>query len=301
MNVLKKIIALILVLTLLCNISICAVSAENDAPFSVSTNGSNKNLINSEDISGVPVWDVVVPPATTSISISNVANNIVGIYGTKYLENEYEAALIVSERYADLALVATGDNAYDQSTGTYTVQLNDFELQDGKTLIPFIGEAYFSDYNYEAFLRVSYRIAASKDKLSEAINSVPDETGYYTQDDRYNGNVYQEAGFWSDMQSKLSEAKKVLNDSGATQELVDKATTNLTTAINALISKENINPTILYEALNTTWRWWQGGLSNTTGTPVSADNCTAITCWTAYTMTRATRLMVSTQRTSRIQ
>ena len=415
MNLLKKIIALILVLTLLCNISICAVSAENDAPFSVSTNGSNKNLINSEDISGVPVWDVVVPPATTSISISNVANNIVGIYGTKYLENEYEAALIVSERYADLALVATGDNAYDQSTGTYTVQLNDFELQDGKTLIPFIGEAYFSDYNYEAFLRVSYRIAApftvsiegqtynvknaesssnipcwtvivpdttttlnisnvadnivgiygtkyleneyeaalivseryadlalvatgdnaydqstgtytvqlndfelqdgktlipfigeayfsdfnyetylyvtylketSKDKLSEAINSVPDETGYYTQDDRYNGNVYQEAGFWSDMQSKLSEAKKVLNDSGATQELVDKATTNLTTAINALISKENINPTILYEEINTTWRWRQGELSNTTGAPVSADNCTAIT-WDAYEKAKA--------------
>ena len=286
MNVLKKIIALILVLTLLCNISICAVSAENDAPFSVSTNGSNKNLINSEDISGVPVWDVVVPPATTSISISNVANNIVGIYGTKYLDNEFEAALIVSERYADLALVATGDNAYDQSTGTYTVQLNDFELKDGKTLVPFIGNAYFTDFNYETYLYVTYLKTSDKSKLLDAIDSVPDEAGYYTQDDRYNGKVYQEAGFWSDMQSKLSEAKKVLNDSGATQELVDKATTNLTTAINALISKENINPTILYEEINTTWRWRQGELSDTTGAPVSADNCTAIT-WDAYEKAKA--------------
>ena len=286
MNVLKKIIALILVLTLLCNISICAVSAENDAPFSVSTNGSNKNLINSEDISGVPVWDVVVPPATTSISISNVANNIVGIYGTKYLDNEFEAALIVSERYADIALVATGDNAYDQSTGTYTVQLNDFELKDGKTLVPFIGNAYFTDFNYETYLYVTYLKTSDKSKLLDAIDSVPDEAGYYTQDDRYNGKVYQEAGFWSDMQSKLSEAKKVLNDSGATQELVDKATTNLTTAINALISKENINPTILYEEINTTWRWRQGELSDTTGAPVSADNCTAIT-WDAYEKAKA--------------
>ena len=286
MNVLKKIIALILVLTLLCNISICAVSAENDAPFSVSTNGSNKNLINSEDISGVPVWDVVVPPATTSISISNVANNIVGIYGTKYLDNEFEAALIVSERYADLALVATGDNAYDQSTGTYTVQLNDFELKDGKTLVPFIGNAYFTDFNYETYLYVTYLKTSDKSKLLDAIDSVPDEAGYYTQDDRYNGKVYQEAGFWSDMQSKLSEAKKVLNDSGATQELVDKATTNLTTAINALISKENINPTILYEEINTTWRWRQGELSDTTGAPISADNCTAIT-WDAYEKAKA--------------
>ena len=209
-----------------------------------------------------------------------------GIYGTKYLDNEFEAALIVSERYADLALVATGDNAYDQSTGTYTVQLNDFELKDGKTLVPFIGNAYFTDFNYETYLYVTYLKTSDKSKLLDAIDSVPDEAGYYTQDDRYNGKVYQEAGFWSDMQSKLSEAKKVLNDSGATQELVDKATTNLTTAINALISKENINPTILYEEINTTWRWRQGELSDTTGAPVSADNCTAIT-WDAYEKAKA--------------
>ena len=209
-----------------------------------------------------------------------------GIYGTKYLDNEFEAALIVSERYADLALVATGDNAYDQSTGTYTVQLNDFELKDGKTLVPFIGNAYFTDFNYETYLYVTYLKTSDKSKLLDAIDSVPDEAGYYTQDDRYNGKVYQEAGFWSDMQSKLSEAKKVLNDSGATQELVDKATTNLTTAINALISKENINPTILYEEINTTWRWRQGELSDTTGAPISADNCTAIT-WDAYEKAKA--------------
>ena len=209
-----------------------------------------------------------------------------GIYGTKYLENEYEAALIVSERYADLALVATGDNAYDQSTGTYTVQLNDFELKDGKTLIPFIGNAYFTNFNYEAYLYVTYLKTSDKSKLLDAIDSVPDEAGYYTQDDRYNGSVYQKAGFWSDMQSKLSEARKVLNDSGASQETVDKATTDLTTAINSLISKDNINPTVLYEVINTTWHWQQDELSDTTGTPVSADNCTAIT-WEAYAQAKA--------------
>ena len=209
-----------------------------------------------------------------------------GIYGTKYLENEYEAALIVSERYADLALVATGDNAYDQSTGTYTVQLNDFELKDGKTLIPFIGNAYFTNFNYEAYLYVTYLKTSDKRKLLDAIDSVPDEAGYYTQDDRYNGSVYQKAGFWSDMQSKLSEARKVLNDSGASQETVDKATTDLTTAINSLISKDNINPTVLYEVINTTWHWQQDELSDTTGTPVSADNCTAIT-WEAYAQAKA--------------
>ena len=88
------------------------------------------------------------------------------------------------------------------------------------------------------------------------------------------------------MQSKRSEARKVLNDSGASQETVDKATTDLTTAINSLISKENINPTILYEAINTTRRWRQGELDDVTGTPVSADNCTAIT-WDVYEKAKA--------------
>ena len=88
------------------------------------------------------------------------------------------------------------------------------------------------------------------------------------------------------MQLKLSNAKDVLKDSGASQEKVDKATADLIAAIKSLISKKNINPTILYEALNTTWRWWQGELSNTTGTPVSADNCTAIT-WDAYEKAKA--------------
>ena len=88
------------------------------------------------------------------------------------------------------------------------------------------------------------------------------------------------------MQSKLSEARKVLNDSGASQETVDKATTDLTTAINSLISKDNINPTVLYEVINTTWHWQQDELSDTTGTPVSADNCTAIT-WEAYAQAKA--------------
>ena len=414
MKVLTRIISLILVISILCSISICAISPDNSTPFSVSVDGKAQRITASSEASDVPIWDVTVAPGTTTISISNVVEDIVGIWGTKYIDNDYEAAVILSERnengplatgenaydqstgtytvhladfesinektlvpligndYFDTGVekislrvsysvvapfvvrvgmetydvdaygtnsdgvscwnvivpdttstirisdvadnivgvwgtkyiendyeaavilsernengpLASGKNEYDQSTGTYTVQLDDFEFVDEKTLVPLIGNDYFDTGIQSAFLYVTYFKTSDKSKLSSAIDSVPDETGYYTQDDRYNGSVYQEAGFWSDMQLKLSNAKDVLKDSGASQEKVDKATADLIAAIKSLISKKNINPTILYEALNTTWRWWQGELSNTTGTPVSADNCTAIT-WDAYEKAKA--------------
>ena len=254
------------------------------APFTVSVAEEiydvNAHGTNSD---GVSCWNVVVPDATNTISISDVSDSIVGIWGTKYIANDYEAAVILSERNENGPLV-TGENAYDQSTGTYTVQLGDFELVNTQTLIPLIGNDYFETGVQKAFLYVTYLKTSDKSKLLDAIDSVPDETDYYTQDDRFNGNTYQETGFWSDMQLKLSEAKRVLNDSGAIQETVDKATTDLTTAIGSLISRDNVNPTILYETIHTDWRWYYNELRLKIGTPVSAENCTALT-WDAYAQT----------------
>ena len=48
-----------------------------------------------------------------------------------------------------------------------------------------------------------------------------------------------------------------------------------------LIPLENVNATALYEALHADWRWYYNELRLGTGTPVSADNCTALT-WDAY-------------------
>lgn len=365
MKVLTRIISLILVISILCSISICAISPDNSTPFSVSVDGKAQRITASSEASDVPIWDVTVAPGTTTISISNVVEDIVGIWGTKYIDNDYEAAVILSERnengplatgenaydqstgtytvhladfesinektlvpligndYFDTGVekislrvsysvvapfvvrvgmetydvdaygtnsdgvscwnvivpdttstirisdvadnivgvwgtkyiendyeaavilsernengpLASGKNEYDQSTGTYTVQLDDFEFVDEKTLVPLIGNDYFDTGIQSAFLYVTYFKTSDKSKLSSAIDSVPDETGYYTQDDRYNGSVYQEAGFWSDMQLKLSNAKDVLKDSGASQEKVDKATADLIAAIKSLISK----------------------------------------------------------------
>ena len=83
------------------------------------------------------------------------------------------------------------------------------------------------------------------------------------------------------MQPALTTAQNLIANPKVEQSVVDNANTALSEKIDELIPITEANSTALYEAVHTTWRWRQGELSDTTGTPVSADNCTAIT-WDAY-------------------
>lgn len=83
------------------------------------------------------------------------------------------------------------------------------------------------------------------------------------------------------MQPALTTAQNLIANPKVEQSVVDAANTALSAKIDELIPITEANSTALYETVNTTWRWRQGELSDTTGTPVSADNCTAIT-WDAY-------------------
>ena len=132
----------------------------------------------------------------------------------------------------------------------------------------------------------------TKTELEEAINSALPTSGYYTENDRWNGKITSKSakGFWQDLKDIVDAADKVYKDENATQDQVDAALATLTAALPGatanLISLENVNATFLYEAIHSEWRWQQGELSDTTGTPVSADNCTAIT-WDAYEQAKA--------------
>ena len=83
------------------------------------------------------------------------------------------------------------------------------------------------------------------------------------------------------MQPALTTAQNLIANPKVEQSVVDDANTALSDKIAELIPITEANSTALYETVNTTWCWQQGELSDTTGTPVSADNCTAIT-WDAY-------------------
>ena len=124
---------------------------------------------------------------------------------------------------------------------------------------------------------------ANIDALQETVKKVTGENAdnFYHSGDRWNGRHWSKDGFWADMQPALTTAQNLIANPKVEQSVVDAANTALSAKIDELIPITEANSTALYETVNTTWRWRQGELSDTTGTPVSADNCTAIT-WDAY-------------------
>ena len=130
-----------------------------------------------------------------------------------------------------------------------------------------------------------------KTKLKAQIDRVTGDNAalFYQSDDRFNGHVSDvltSGSYWSFMQNVLDRAQEICNGNKYDQDAVDNITTELQTAISKLILKNNVNATFLYETIHSEWRWQQGELSDTTGTPISADNCTAIT-WDAYEQAKA--------------
>ena len=124
---------------------------------------------------------------------------------------------------------------------------------------------------------------ANTTNLQETVKKVTDENAdnFYHSGDRWNGRHWSKGGFWADMQPALTTAQNLIANPKVEQSVVDDANTALSDKIAELIPITEANSTALYEVVHTTWRWRQGELSDTTGTPVSADNCTAIT-WDAY-------------------
>ena len=127
--------------------------------------------------------------------------------------------------------------------------------------------------------------SADKTSLKAAIDDAIPNDGYYTSNDRWNGRTASEKGFWQDLNDIVDAAKAVYNNESATQKQVDDALAVLNAALPAakanLIPTTQVNATLLYEALHADWRWYSYELRLGDGTPVSAENCTALT-WDAY-------------------
>ena len=105
----------------------------------------------------------------------------------------------------------------------------------------------------KGYLIVEWKKGASVDKsaLNTSILSAkqlnPEQ--YYSVNDRFNGEKYALEGFWTHMLTALSIAENIANDDGATQDAVDQATQSLNSSVADLISIDNANTTLLYEAV----------------------------------------------------
>lgn len=149
------------------------------------------------------------------------------------------------------------------------------------------------NYAYAILIQIKEKTYdnVDKTKLKAQIDRVTgdNEALFYQSDDRFNGHISDaltSGSYWASMQIVLKRAQEIYNGNKYDQETIDNITAELQTAISKLIFKNNVNATRLYEAIHSEWRWWQGELDDTTGTPVSADNCTAIT-WYAYEQAKA--------------
>ena len=198
--------------------------------------------------------------------------------------------------------------SYDAESKTYTFPLNIFEeddyelndfidyygldlnLDDYRYYVPAI---YVNDDEFGYFLLFAVSKAATKvDKsaLKAALDSVP-TTGYYTENDRWNGKTTSETGFWNELSTIVKKAQAVYDNEDVTQTKVDEALVEFNAAYPAaianLIPTDRVNATALYEALNTDWRWnlgnslQEGWPENTLWEKPSADNCTPLS-WQPY-------------------
>ena len=124
-----------------------------------------------------------------------------------------------------------------------------------------------------------------KSALKAALDSVP-TTGYYTENDCWNGRTTSETGFWNELSTIVKKAQAVYDNEDVTQTKVDEALAEFNAAYPAaianLIPTDRVNATALYEALNTKWCWYgEDHMLSTAGDPVSADNCTTLS-WQPY-------------------
>ena len=157
------------------------------------------------------------------------------------------------------------------------------------------------NYTYVDILVYEESSEVNKTALLANLEAVP-TTGYYTENDRYNGKTASTNGFWAEMQSVVSAAQAIYDNENVGQQAVDTAAANLnqtdpnsaiSLAIANLIPITQANTTVLYEQLHTKNYWNTDGklVQNPpymqTGYVVpSADNCTAST-WSAYAAAKA--------------
>ena len=315
MNMIKRTISILLCVSILlgcCAITVFASNAPGSTTITYRDGNNSSNTLNLQNEIGT-IWDnyyVYVVNLPSNSEITNVSNSIYTdtvkyIYGaTSYGEVEKNYPML-SEISSSYGLVEnTGFSAkttYSEDVGEekYSDWAYDFDEQ----IITQIPISNVSGYlllcdlvqaNGETaatlLIIIQYGSAdesADTSELQEEITRVTGENAnaWHHENDRFNGKVTSKKGFWSDLQEPLLTAQRVV-ESGGNEATVSEAKLNLTNAIANLIPTTQVNATLLYEALHTDWRWYNHELRLGDGTPVSANNCTALT-WGAYEAAKA--------------
>ena len=156
------------------------------------------------------------------------------------------------------------DRSYTQATASYQSNAAAIKLNPNVTLNNSADYLLLNLFYYDGtmdFLLLEWKqaVPVSKETLSSFIIEIPDEQDqvYYHTNDKWSGKEYSQAGFWTDMQTALSEAKALFVDNDPQKDLIEGVTEKqIAVAYSKLKeSKENLipitqaNTTTLYEAI----------------------------------------------------
>ena len=285
----------------------------NEIPVIVCADDSNitvwKSNLTEYELAGekipITLYEVTVPINTYEIKVSTQMETVQAI-----VDYEYQYKIDMPENSMFYANEPDINNEQKQEsfaipnpTIFFNADENYFNENDQVLYLEFTSN--FDDYVGEFGLIIvkehenQIQDGEYKSRLNEIIGNADakNKETYHSTNDRYNGTAVSANGFWADMENALDNAKKIQEHNPLPGQ-IKKAIQELSKAIDNLIPISQINPTALYEAVNTEWVWTlnQGNNPDVVhdaatvigggGVPISAENCTNIT-WMPYEKAKA--------------
>ena len=201
-----------------------------------------------------------------TITEANNKGHIAGIVGylKGSIENCYVAQTSLNTTSASAKSVcgvingATYANCYYLNTGKADdiATAKDEAWFKSDEAVNALGSRYFAkdiDNKNNGYPVLTFsEMTADKSALKTELDRIP-TSGFYTENDRYNGIHASENGFWADMLVFIKNAQDVYDNENATQGEVDRAAATLRNGLQAfldnLIPADRANTTALYEAL----------------------------------------------------
>ena len=248
----KRILSLLLVLVMLLGLAVPAYGAESTIVNI--TDGLSYDTVGTYNSLSVHLchFDSTVEGYTIALTATYLnVYPATDATGDSYANNVYHEPIVRGSVPSNSA--ASAFASVKSALGISTDEAkNDYYLyllaKPGPPIPPIFG-------GNKGWLLIEWEKGAQVDKteLQKAIQSAPtaDDTTYHHENDYYNGRTTSKNGFWADMLTALAAAKEVDDNAFATKTAVDNAASTLQQAFDDLIPTTQINPTGLYEKLQT--------------------------------------------------
>ena len=204
------------------------------------------------------IYLIKVPVDTEKLSFATQ------IKGKSHWASVDEDEIYSYDAVTECRYIEPKDRSYTQATASYQSNAAAIKLNPNVTLNNSADYLLLNLFYYDGtmdFLLLEWKqaIPVSKETLSSFIIEIPDEQDqvYYHTNDKWSGKEYSQAGFWTDMQTALSEAKALFVDNDPQKDLIEGVTEKQIAAAYSKLkeSKENLipitqaNTTTLYEAI----------------------------------------------------